>query len=581
MWFRMACATVLVAACSEPTFDPSHPIDRILGPKLLELGVPIRYASSDELCRRLAIDLLGRGPTREDMVACADRSVGAMFDDFTARPEYLREQRRQWGELLHYDNDLIRPEELVDHDRLVGALYSDELTYGEFATQAAMHPALITLHPDDSWTSFLFTIYLGRSARQDEIDGMRPFVRAWDVRRLCSGAIWFNYYQQELAAGADGATAKAAGDRACVGAFRLEYGINPCQCQPGPFSSGCISDVLGTRIEISGTCANPVNTADPINFLRASERTPGDRTCPDDTTRAECSDRMIADEATFQLAPLVEWQPPTPELLAQQRRFGEALQARPDFWEAAVDRELRKLLGWWQTTFRHPDSDLPAIRLALANELRTTGSIRAIQRLIATSLIYRQPGAAPEIEGVEDMPPWVAGPTKLLGGEPWLATAAAAVGETAGTCDFRAVTLNGYAPQWTDGRLIETKTGSLDELVSPEYSIQSINRLGGCKTEAHRFEVSNVGLTFNQADLSQMLCAYGRGLPTGGRFVDNAAVLIRQLWHRAPRRGEAETMAIEMQRCFDAGSDVGCADRDIAVRWMCQRMLDSAEFATY
>jgi len=155
---------VAIAACgSEPKPDPSdvsceaqpdphcdHPIDRIVVPKLRELGVPIRDATAEELCRRMAIDLLGRGPNSGELTACAGQTAGEMFDAFTAKPEYLREQRRQWGELFKFDNSNVRSEEIIDLDTLVGKLYADELPYGDYATQAAIHPALYALHPDDS-----------------------------------------------------------------------------------------------------------------------------------------------------------------------------------------------------------------------------------------------------------------------------------------------------------------------------------------------------------------------------------------------------------------------------------------------
>jgi hypothetical protein len=131
-------------------------------------------------------------------------------------------------------------------------------------------------------------------------------------------------------------------------------------------------------------------------------------------------------------------------LLTNARR-GQAL-GRADFWETAADRELHKLLGWWQATFKHPESDIPAVRTVLAAELQQSGSLRAVQRRIVTSVLYGQPASAPDVAEVEQMPPWIAGPTKLLTGEAWLATAAMAVGETAGTCDFRAVSGRGYAP---------------------------------------------------------------------------------------------------------------------------------------
>jgi len=221
----------------------------------------------------------------------------------------------------------------------------------------------------------------------------------------------------------------------------------------------------------------------------------------------------------------------------------------------------------------------------LADELKRTGSLKDVQRLIATSLLYAQPAAAPEVENVDDMAPWVAGPTKLLAGEAWLSTAAAGVGETAGRCDFRWVSTGYFAPHWSDPRDVDPSTGTLDATPFYNgYSIGSIVKLAGCNSDAKRPEVSNIGLTFNQADLARTLCAYGRGVTPAGwtsDFAAEATHLIKNLWHRAPVAGEAEKMATEMIGCVSAGMTTGCKDADAAARWMCQRIIDSAEFATY
>jgi hypothetical protein len=242
------------------------------------------------------------------------------------------------------------------------------------------------------------------------------------------------------------------------------------------------------------------------------------------------------------------------------------------------------LLGWWQATFRHPDSDIPEVRTLLAEKLKKSGSVQAVQRLIVTSLLYAQPADAPQIDGVDDMPPWVAGPTKLLAGEAWLATAARGVGESTASCDFRAVSTGGYAPYFLDGRLLENQTGTLDESAGYGYSVAAIGRLAGCSTDSKRPEVSNIGLTFNEADISRTLCAYGRKV-VGTSFTDDfagaSAQLIGALWQRSPKDGEVDALVADMQACVAAGATTGCADGKTAVRWMCQRMLDSAEFATY
>src|SRR5262245_17877724 len=103
-----AFALAIVGGCGDdpapPLIDHScegqpdphcdHPIDRLLVPKLRAAGVPIRDADPEELCRRMAIDLIGRGPTAAELAACRGQTPAQMFDALVAKPGYLREQRR-------------------------------------------------------------------------------------------------------------------------------------------------------------------------------------------------------------------------------------------------------------------------------------------------------------------------------------------------------------------------------------------------------------------------------------------------------------------------------------------------------
>ncbi len=600
--FRVRVLYALVAGCgtdptpaeTTPDFsceaipDPhcAHPIDRLVIPKLRALGVPIRDAEPEEVCRRLAIDLLGRAPSQAELAVCRGQTPALMFDTFVVKPAYGREQRRAWGELFAYNNSNVWTNEEVDLDRLVGEVYDGTIDYAEFATQVAVHPALVALHPDDSWTTYLWNLFLGRPARQDEIEAMRPITLAWARRALCDRNVWWNFYLRALAAGMNETEAINEGTMACYNVAKVEWGFNLCACSPGFFSRGCVSDVLGKRVEITAVCPVPLMTNDPANFMRATMRTPGvnQGRCPNGSMRTECTDRILDYAAQYTFRPFFEWNPPTSQLQAELRAVGDALIARGDFWETAADRELHKLLGWWQTTFRHPDSDLPEVRSLLADQLKASGDLRDVQRLVATSLLYVQPGTTPDVDGAADMPPWIAGPTKLLAGEAWLVTAADSVGEVAGQCDFRWVSTGYFAPHWTDPNFVIQPTGTLDALTFDGYSIASIVGLSGCNSDVKRPDVSNIGLTFNQADIARTLCSHGSGVtPTGWTDDYPAAArhLIEHLWHRTPRPGEAEAMATEMTGCIGAGMTTGCGDHDAAARWLCQRMLDSAEFATY
>ncbi|MEZ4369116.1 MAG: DUF1549 domain-containing protein [Kofleriaceae bacterium] len=569
--------------------DPhcDHPIDRLLVPALRELGSGPRDAAADELCRRMALDLAGRTPTPEERAACQTQTPAEMADVYMADPGFTRTARQAWAELAKYESLLVWSADLVDLDDTVGRLYAGELGYADFVRAFALHPAFYGLHPDDSWTANLFAIFLGRPARQDELDAARPLLQLWAAQVFAGREVFWNYYQTALGNSQAEAAATTFGNTLSYNAAKFSWGVNLCRCTPSLLSAGCVSDVFGPTLRIAPRCVAP-DPFDAANLARLSPRTPSDDDlCPDGVTRRdECRDRRRGlDPVTF--APLDVW----PELdaagHAELAQIGDALVARADLWEAAVDRELRRLLGWWQATFKHPDSDLPAVRALLAERLRDGGSIREVVRLIVTSQLYVQPAAIPAGLDGDALPPWAAGPAKLLAGDRWLRAAAAAVGESAGTCDFRFGQASEYEPRWADPRLVDATVGTIDDVLPAgprfPYSVGATQRLGGCTGDARRAELSDVGLAFSQAAIARELCAIGSEVtPPGwdGQLASAATFLVERVLARAAAPTEVATLTDEMSACVAAGAS-GCGDAEIAARWLCVRLLDSAQFATY
>lgn len=574
-------------ALPDPHCD--HPIDRLLIPRLRELGAGPRDASADEVCRRMAIDLLGRAPTDVERATCRDQTFAEMADTFLASPEFVRTQRRAWSELAKYESLLVWSEDLADLDALVGSLYRGEVDYPAFVRRYVVHPGFYGLHPDDSWTSNVFSIFLGRPARQDELDAARPLLRPWISKAYAGREVFWNHYQRALANGSTEANATSFGETLAYNGAKVEWGLNLCSCTPDLLNAGCFSTVFGELVSFQPYCVNPVAPRHPDNFHRLAPRTPSsDDLCPDDVTRRpECADRERG-QAAVTFAEFIEWpQLPAAEA-AQLDAVGNALLARDELWEAEVDRELRKLLGWWQATFKHPESDLPEVRALLAGMLRDGRSVRELIALIVTSQLYVQPAALPEALEPATAPQWAAGPSKLLAGESWLASAAVAVGETAGQCDFRWGQGGDYEPQWVDPRLVETRAGSIDPKLPPTpphgYSVRAIQRLGGCTGDAKRPEISNVGLAFSQAAIARELCATATTVtPPGwtGDLRDAAAFLIDRAWGTRATDAELDVLVAEMSACVAAGPSAGCASAEVAARWLCRRLIDSAPFATY
>ena len=570
---------------AQPDPHCAHPIDRLVIPRLRELGVEPRDASADEVCRRMAIDLLGRAPNDQERAACRTQTFDQMADAFLGRPDFVRTQRRAWAELAKYESQILWGYHTADLDALVAKLYRGSIAYDEFVKQYVVHPAFYGLHPDDSWTANLFSIFIGRPARQDEIDAARPLTQIWTTRPFAAREVFWNYYKMSLGAGETQAT--ATGIQLAYNGAKWEWGVNTCRCTPSLLDLGCFTEVFGEFVNISPHCLG--DPRDPVNNLRLGARTPtdADDLCPDNIThRPECRD-LGRGAVEFTFVPFVEWEEAPESVHDELRKIGNAIVKREDVWEAAVDRELRKLLGWWQATFKHPDSDIPEVRGLLAKQMRDGASVRDVIKLIVTSQLYVLPSAAPT-EGMtielDKAPPWVAGPAKLLGGESWLQSAAVAVGETGGSCDFRLGQASDYQPLWVDPRLWEIDVGSLAALVPPVpphgYAVSSIQRLGGCTGDAKHAEISNVGLAFSEAAIAREICAVAPGAAPPGSLAVKAATLVERIWSRAPRPGEVDAFVAEMQQCIAAGA-AGCANDAVAARWLCRRLLDSAEFSTY
>lgn len=628
----VACALALATSCAHPpaperptisdACDPSteprcaHVIDRLLIPRLRALHIPAREAPPAELCRRMSIDLIGRIPKPEELEACRAKPPRAMAETLMNSPEYARAQQRGWGELIGYDlNDQNWYGDVVDIDRLIGSAYSigNTLSYSELATRIAVHPAFYALHQDDDWTANIFSVFLGRTARPDELAGMRPLLGIWQRRAFCDGVLWFQAYRD---AGGDKAEANDFCETNVPG---IEWVADFCTCEPGYASpTGCRATALGREVDF-GTegCVRATEHESEANFVRLGSISPGQhaKVCPDGSERPQCADRRLRfdfDAGTGKVRgalPLL----PAPSQLQRARlhQLGEALAARTDFWEAAADRELKRFLGWYKEGFRKPDSDLPAVRRVVAEHLRRTGSLPSTQALIVTSLLYDAPAEPPkgtarapqrsEGQGMvesDETPAWVLGPTKLLAAESWLdSLAIATIGESVGYCDYRFVAggVTGPNREAADRRLIATARSPLEgNAFTDESYFAAAQQLGGCSAGVTRPTESSVGLTYAERHLARTLCAVGaRVLPGDFNGEDRserglapaAAHLVARLLSRDARPSEAAALAGDMVKCMNAsragGPAAACPTPESAVRWLCARIAESAQFSYY
>jgi hypothetical protein len=570
--------------------DPhcANPISRVLVPMLRGAGLPILDASPVEVCRRMAVDLLGRVPTAAEASACASQTFAQMADTFMAEDDYARMQARAGGELAQYDIDFQWPKYTAEVDAMVRDLYRGKTAYADFVTAFVTHPAFFQRHLYDDWSNAIFNLFLGRAARADEVEGMRPLTYAWNYRYFCDGFEWFTLYTYEKQSGVTDAAAQQMADTYCTPNF--DPVIDPSYCTYAP-GGGCRSTALGPEINLNAVVRGRTSTVDP-----AAESTK----CPDGVVRAGCGAREEDLTGTNMnmltmggpLASIPSLDPASRKLV---NTIGGALASRRDFWETEADREILRLTGWWMQGFRTPDYDVPDVRAVVADLLQSGTSVRDIQKMIVTSLLYTQPVQAPAAPAGSDSswtpPVWSMGPTKFLGAESWLDSAGLVVGETLGSCDYRYLNSFGYdeTPYRVDPSILDVRTPTLvsGDWPAGQY-LTAGQQLGGCSSGAPRPRFSSVGITYAQHATAQIVCGLGRAVvPSGAGDTSNAGLtsvarsVVANVLARPATDAEAAQLAGEMSACLAQGSASGCADAPSAARWLCQRLIDSAEFSLY
>ena len=593
------------ASCVErPDPHCSQPLNAILIPRLRALGHEPRDAEPEELCRRLAVDLLGRIPTEAELDECVGRPLDERVSTWMQRPEYEENQKRFWSSELGFDIGRTQWWQVFDLDELVAQMVRGEVSYADFAARAVVHPAFFVSRADDGWGAGVFNVFLGRPARRDEMDGTRPLAAMFFAREVCDGRAAELVYLGCLAEQAAGQLEEGVVCRRGCLFETYEGGVDPCGCTPrdyvpmlGTAFFGCTGSGFGELVDL-GVTRCPARE----QLQRLIDETAGaaDRCVEPEAT---CVDLAIEYEPDVRIRsgpPAVPLPAASPALHTNLAQIGAALARRGDFWEAAVDRELRRLLGWWQSSFRQPDHDLPEVRSYLTRHLRETGDLRSVQHLIFTSLLYTAPAAVPEgLEG--EPPPWCSAPRKALVAESWLESAEVAAGEKLGLCDYRFIAREPQQATFMIGATGQARhlDSTLDfatvfpnnpELARRLNEVVTFRSLAG-SLEGCGFDPrprsANLSIVSVQGEIATLLCALGRdvvpaGIGTGAVSDDALRGAARHLLRRTlSRSGSDEAidgLVEEMRACIDEGE---CANGSSAVRWLCARLVDSTAFALY
>jgi hypothetical protein len=292
---------------------------------------------------------------------------------------------------------------------------------------------------------------------------------------------------------------------------------------------------------------------------------------------------------------------------------GRLIARQPFFWEAAADEILNRLLGWSDGGRfpREPGVLIPEVRQVLASYLETTGDYPGAERLVLTSLLYRQsshvePDGLGDDPSAPEAPVFASGPVKPASAEVWLDSLAPLTWINIGTCDPRYPDFFAYFLMYQaqmegqitlqqladDMRRLHTMQDSriyfgpnqgqlpIDE---PSTTYTYVARLiGGCPGfQAPRQEASGLVFGFSQETLAEYACATGVAQnvepPSGERSLQSVlAHQMRTVFGREPRVDELRAFIEGFNRC--TGDDCTRAGQ---TRSICTALLGSAEMLFY
>ena len=275
----------------------------------------------------------------------------------------------------------------------------------------------------------------------------------------------------------------------------------------------------------------------------------------------------------------------TPEQWAVLRTPGRLISSQPAFYEAYVDRALRRYLGY------DAGRELPKVRQALVDLMVANGgNVVEVDREILTSVLYTSTNRYeedPSPNKADWDPPYWHGPVKQMDAENWLATAAKLTGLDLGRCDHRYPQVQsggqGFHPH--DYPTIGT---------APDYTFRDMAQLlGGCPDRVTGFREARTGLiaALTQATLTTELCdAADASSPIYPlQFVedpgDKSMAALRtaagQVYEAALVRpipqGATDALEEGIEGCRD---ELGCTPQEFAMQ-TCRLVLKSADFFYY
>jgi hypothetical protein len=269
------------------------------------------------------------------------------------------------------------------------------------------------------------------------------------------------------------------------------------------------------------------------------------------------------------------------------RTPGRLITQQPQFYEAYVDRALRRYLGY------DAGGALPKVRQALVDLMvEGGGNVLEVDREILTSGLYvstNRHEEAPSPNASDWDPHYWHGPVKQMDAENWLATAAKLTGLALGHCDHR-------YPQVQSGSqgFHPHEYPTLGEGSAPDYTFRDMAQLlGGCPDRVASFRETRTGLiaALTQATLTTELCdAADASSPIYPlQFVEDPSDKSTTALHTAAGQvyeaalvrpipeGATAALAQGIEGCRD---ELSCTPQEFAIQ-TCRLVLKSADFFYY
>jgi hypothetical protein len=544
---RTALAAVaLAAACSDspegPPIDPppppppsQNPIDVAIWPRMIAGGhTTLVPAPPAELCRRMALDLIGVAPDANEIATiCDGKTPEQIARGFLAHPRFVDVERRWWIRRIGADPTAHMGVLIKDADRIFDAAATGAIDYDDLVAQLVAHPVMTINRPaadaDDVTATVrtIFRVVLGRAPSRAELDDYANLLRPWRRRFEDRYDLGYGYYVYPAA-------------------------LVPGACaDPVLGEAACTSTLLGAR-----TTMHPqVVPAVPPGYSQTAAN-------------------LFYYETVLGAVPA--------ELQAELEKPGRLLVTRDEAWDEIADAALARFVGWWRSTANEPDTVLPEVRRALADHFRAlpVHDLRDLYVVIATSLLYTT-SAAVAVDAPE-LPPWATGPTKVLEPEQLLDSVERALGRELGLCDPH--TAEEVGLDWYWPAVLRPAQPADWYGFGYDFYRRAGQELGGCLGAIAPPAQPGLPALFAHIDLADRLCDPPSVLlPTGvdpqattpEALTATADHLFAQFLSRPPGADERVDLQAAVTACQN---DSGCGTAERFARETCGALLRSAAF---